>query len=118
MIGERDDIVNETEYGTLTMRSYDIDGNAINAFYDASDDLIFVLDNTVNQNKPNVLLVINPMGDKNGMRYWLGNTMLIWKRFAQSKIINIKNWILNILGGLCMKTLSMRMLQVTIWLSI
>ena len=64
MIGERDDIVNETEYGTLTMRSYDIDGNAINAFYDASDDLIFVLDNTVNQNKPNVLLVINPMGDK------------------------------------------------------
>jgi hypothetical protein len=64
MIGERDDIVNETEYGTLTMRSYDIDGNAINAFYDDSDDLIFVLDNTINQNKPNVLLVINPMGDK------------------------------------------------------
>ena len=64
MIGERDDIVNETEYGTLTMRSYDIDGNAINAFYDNSDDLIFVLDNTINQNKPNVLLVINPMGDK------------------------------------------------------
>ena len=64
MIGERDDIVNETEYGTLSMRSYDIDGNAINAFYDDSNDLIFVLDNTINQNKPNVLLVINPMGDK------------------------------------------------------
>lgn len=64
MIGERDDIINETEYGTLNMRSYDIDGNAINAFYDDSDDLIFVLDNTINQNKPNVLLVINPMGDK------------------------------------------------------
>ena len=64
MIGERDDVINETEYGTLNMRSYDIDGNAINAFYDDSDDLIFVLDNTVNQNKPNVLLVINPMGDK------------------------------------------------------
>lgn len=64
MIGERDDIVNETEYGTLTMRSYDIDGNAINAFYDDSNDLIFVLDNTINQNKPNVLLIINPMGDK------------------------------------------------------
>ena len=64
MIGEREDIVNETEYGTLNMRSYDIDGNAINAFYDDSDDLVFVLDNTINQNKPNVLLVINPMGDK------------------------------------------------------
>ena len=64
MIGERDDLVNETEYGALTMRSYDIEGNAINAFYDDSDNLIFVLDNTINQNKPNVLLVINPMGDK------------------------------------------------------
>lgn len=64
MIGEREDIVNETEYGTLNMRSYNIDGNAINAFYDDSDDLVFVLDNTINQNKPNVLLVINPMGDK------------------------------------------------------
>lgn len=64
MIGEREDMANETEYGTLNMRSYDIDGNAINAFYDDSDDLVFVLDNTINQNKPNVLLVINPMGDK------------------------------------------------------
>ncbi len=64
MIGEREDIVNETEYGTLNMRSYNIDGNAINAFYDDSDDLVFVLDNTINQNKPNVLLVINPMGDR------------------------------------------------------
>ena len=64
MIGEREDIVNETEYGTLNMRSYNIDGNVINAFYDDSDDLVFVLDNTINQNKPNVLLVINPMGDK------------------------------------------------------
>ncbi len=64
MIGEREDILNENQYGNLTMRSYIIDGNEINAFYDDADDLVFVLDNTINQTKPNVLLVINPSGDK------------------------------------------------------
>lgn len=64
MIGEREDFSNMTEYGTLNMRSYDIDGNEINAFYDSSDDLVFVMDNTINQTKPNILLVINPQGDK------------------------------------------------------
>ncbi|MCQ2572040.1 MAG: hypothetical protein MJ165_03550 [Alphaproteobacteria bacterium] len=64
MIGERENITSDTEYGTLVMRSYVIEGNEINAFYDASDDLIFVLDNTINSYKPNVLLVINPDGDK------------------------------------------------------
>lgn len=64
MIGERENITNDTEYGTLVMRPYVIEGNEINAFYDASDDLIFVLDNTINSYKPNVLLVINPDGDK------------------------------------------------------
>ena len=64
MIGEREDILNENQYGDLTMRQYDINGNTIDAFYDDSDDLIFVLDNTINQTKPNVLLVINPAGDK------------------------------------------------------
>ena len=64
MIGERENITNDTEYGTLVMRPYTIEGNEISAFYDASDDLIFVLDNTINSYKPNVLLVINPDGDK------------------------------------------------------
>ena len=64
MIGEREDFSNMTEYGTLNMRSYDIDGNEINAFYDSSDDLVFVMDNTINQTKPNILLVINPQADK------------------------------------------------------
>lgn len=63
MIGEREDILNENQYGDLTMRPYVIDGNEINAFYD-DDDLVCVLDNTINQTKPNVLLVINPSGDK------------------------------------------------------
>ena len=64
MIGERENFYQDTNYGTLVMRSYDIDGNGISAFYDAQDNLVFVLDNTINQQKPNVLLVINPDGDK------------------------------------------------------
>ena len=63
-MGEREDVLNENQYGKLNMRPYVIDGNDINAFYDDSDDLIFVLDNTISQTKPNVLLVINPDGDK------------------------------------------------------
>ncbi len=64
MIGERDFSTDTNSYGALTMRHYDIDGNNLDAFYDASGDLIFVLDNTINPTKPNVLLVINPIGDK------------------------------------------------------
>lgn len=65
MIGEREDFNDsKTNYGSLIMRPYDVDGNEINAFYDSSDNLVFVLDNTINSRKPNVLLVINPDGDK------------------------------------------------------
>ena len=64
MIGEREDFNHETHYGALKMRSYDINGNVIDAFYDSSDNLVFVLDNTINAQKPNVLLVINPNADK------------------------------------------------------
>lgn len=64
MIGEREDILTETNYGDLVMRSYDIENNKINAFYDGADDLVFVVDNTITEKKPNVLLVINPDGDK------------------------------------------------------
>ncbi len=64
MIGERKNIHPDTDYGDLAMRAFDIDGNAINAFYDAQENLVFVLDNTVSSQKPNVLLVINPEGDK------------------------------------------------------
>ena len=60
MMGEREN----TNYGTLVMRAFNIDGNDINAFYDSANNLIFVLDNTINAQKPNVLLVINPDGDK------------------------------------------------------
>lgn len=64
MTEERTTHNDESQFGTLVMRSYNIAGNVIDAFYDSSDDLIFVLDKTMNTNKPNVLLVINPDGDK------------------------------------------------------
>lgn len=65
MIGEREEYTSpDTNYGMLNMRSYNIDGNQISAFYDSSDKLVFVLDNTLNQQKPNVLLVINPDANK------------------------------------------------------
>ncbi len=64
MIGERTDISSETNYGDLVMHSYLIENNQINAFYDENDTLIFVVDNTITEKKPNVLLVINPDGDK------------------------------------------------------
>ena len=63
MIGERKDFQQE-DFGTLVMRPYDIEGNNIRAFYDSTDDLVFVLDDTINESKPNVLLVLNPDGDK------------------------------------------------------
>ena len=47
------------ENKTLSLVEYDIAGNAIRAYYDGSDNLIFVLDETVNSDKPNVLLVID-----------------------------------------------------------
>lgn len=64
MIGERANSFSDVNYGSLIMRSYDIDGNQINAFYDSGDNLIFVVDNTINEQKPNVLLVIDSDGDK------------------------------------------------------
>lgn len=64
MIGERETIHPDINYGTLVMRAFNIDGNEINAFYDSDNNLIFVVDNTINAQKPNVLLVINSDGDK------------------------------------------------------
>ena len=43
---------------------YNISGNRIRAFYDKSHDLIFVLDKTINANKPNVLLVIDSFDER------------------------------------------------------
>ena len=50
--------------GHLTPEEYNIAGNVFTAYYDAAHKLVFVLDNTVDDRKPNVLLVINPIGDR------------------------------------------------------
>ena len=64
MIGERENFDSQTQYGALVMRHYNIEGNDFDAFSDSSDRLIFVMDNTINNQKPNVLLVINPSAGK------------------------------------------------------
>lgn len=43
---------------------YDIDDNQIRAWYNSSSELIFVLDETINDEKPNVLLVIDSFDDR------------------------------------------------------
>ncbi len=48
----------------LTFVDYDIHGNVFRAYYDADDKLVFVMDMVVNAMKPNVLLVINPVGNR------------------------------------------------------
>ena len=45
----------------LTFREYNIAGNVLRAYYDADDKLVFVLDSTLDDRKPNALLVINPV---------------------------------------------------------
>ncbi|MBR4892189.1 MAG: hypothetical protein IKZ34_03365 [Alphaproteobacteria bacterium] len=59
-------MVNEREnfYQPLTLVDYDIAGNSFRAYYDADKKLVFVIDFLVTDIKPNVLLVINPVGDR------------------------------------------------------
>ena len=54
----------ENLYQPLSFRDYDISGNVFRAYYDADDKLVFVLDFVETETKPNVLLVINPVGDR------------------------------------------------------
>ncbi len=48
----------------LSPRDYDIAGNEFRAYYDLAGKLVFVLDQSISSVKPNVLLVINPVGDR------------------------------------------------------
>ncbi len=54
----------ENFYQPLTMTEYDIAGNVFRAYYDMDNKLVFVLDMQIDATKPNVLLVINPVGDR------------------------------------------------------
>lgn len=56
---ERDFISSE-----LYAKDFDIQGNLLRAFYNSNDDLVFVLDKTVSELKTNVLLVMNPVGNR------------------------------------------------------
>ena len=49
---------------SLEIVDYHIAGNDLQAFYDADGKLVCVLDNMISDVKPNVLLVINPVGDR------------------------------------------------------
>ncbi len=54
----------ENLYQPLTSADYDISGNVFRAYYDADGKIVFVLDFTQTPVKPNVLLVINPVGER------------------------------------------------------
>ena len=64
MPSERENMPKNSENGILTPRDYNIAGNVLRAYYDADNKLVFVLDLTLNDAKQNVLLVINPVGDR------------------------------------------------------
>ena len=49
---------------SLTSTDYDISGNTIRAYRDGAHKLIFVLDETINADKPNVLLVIDSFDER------------------------------------------------------
>lgn len=59
MPNEREDF-----YQPLTSADFDIGGNVFRAYSDADGKLVFVIDWVVNDVKPNVLLVINPDGNR------------------------------------------------------
>lgn len=48
----------------LTPEPFHISGNEFTAYYDGAHRLVFVLDQTLDSRKPNVLLVINSIGDR------------------------------------------------------
>ena len=49
---------------SLTAIDYNIGGNELRAYYDDKGALVFVLDYATDDIKPNVLLVINPVGER------------------------------------------------------
>ena len=54
----------ENLFQPLTFADYNIAGNVFRAYYDADKKMVFVVDYYVDDLKPNVLLVINPVGNR------------------------------------------------------
>lgn len=48
----------------ITSSEFQIAGNTLRAFYDANDNLVFVIDSTISENKPHALLVMMPYGNR------------------------------------------------------
>lgn len=53
-----------SDNNSVSDEKFEISGNNITAYYDNSHKLIFILDYKITENKPNVLLVINPIADR------------------------------------------------------
>jgi len=49
---------------SLQYSDFDIAGNVFRAWHDSDDNLIFIIDETIDEYKPNVLLVLNPDDDR------------------------------------------------------
>lgn len=64
MTRERKTSSTKSAKNALTMREYDIAGNRMRAYFDAKNTLVFVVDETINDVKPNVLLVVSPDGTR------------------------------------------------------
>ena len=54
----------ENLFKALKFVDFDVAGALLRAYYDADNKLVFVLDFLENDTKPNVLLVINPVGNR------------------------------------------------------
>ena len=54
----------DTMFQPLNVRDFDIADNRLRAYYDADDKLVMVLDLVASDIKPNVLLVMNPVGNR------------------------------------------------------
>lgn len=48
----------------LTENFYDVSGNHLRVWRDVDGNIVFVVDETINENKPNVLLVVRPDGER------------------------------------------------------
>ena len=54
----------------LDVRKYDIAGNLLRAFVNPDGDIVFVLDLLIDENKPNVLLIIDSYDNRKRTMFW------------------------------------------------
>ena len=54
----------EKKFYELDVKEYDIAGNALRVWRDENGKIVFLLDETIDEFKPNVLLVMESVGDR------------------------------------------------------